>query len=72
MASAARRLYGGRANKTGAFGYKDGAPSDDNEAAAFAARPAHATMAAQCTSNKEAAAVALSTDDAEDNDGTSS
>jgi hypothetical protein len=71
VVSAARRSYGRRANKTGAFGYKDGAPSEDNKAVAFAVRPAHATMAAHRTGDEEAAAVALTTDDAKDNEGSS-
>ena len=71
MACAVRRSYGGRANKTGAFRYGDGAPSDEDEAAAFAARLARATMAARHTGNEEAAAVAPTTDDTKDNGGAS-
>ena len=63
--------YGGRANEIWAFGYGDGAPRDDNKAAAFAARLVRATMAARCTGDEEAAAVALTTDNAKDNDGAS-
>ncbi len=64
--------YGGRANKTWAFGYGESAPHDNNEAAAFDARLVRATMAARRTGDEEAAAVALTTDDAKDNDGASS
>jgi hypothetical protein len=61
VASAARRSYGGFANKTGAVGYGKGAPRDDNEATAFAVRLARVTMAARRTGNKDAAAVASTT-----------
>ncbi len=47
VASAARRSYGGRANKTGeGVGYGDGAPRGDGEATAFAAMLVCMTMSA--------------------------
>ncbi len=59
-------------------GYGDGAPRGDDEATAFAARLARVMMAARCTGDVEAAAVALKTtprrmtalphDDESDND----
>ena len=63
--------YGGRANETWAFGYGGGAPRDNDKAAAFAATLVRATITARRTGNKEAAAGALTTDDAEDNEGAS-